>query len=82
MQVLIDLDDDQTDALLVEALKKGFEINLTFPNEPDYVELNQAFKLLLEYYMGEKASAKYLHTLAKVEKKYNAQRLAEANNGL
>jgi hypothetical protein len=82
MQVLIDLDDDQTDTILVEALKKGFEINITFPNEPDYAKLNAAFKLMLEYYMGERASAKYLHSLAKLEKKYNAKRLAEANNGL
>ena len=82
MQVLIELDEDQTESVLVEGLKKAYEINLTFPHEPDYDELNEAFKVMIKYFMGDKAGAKYLHGLAKVEKKYNAQRLAEANGGL
>jgi hypothetical protein len=82
MQVQIKLDDDQVDEVLVEGLKKAYEINLTFPHEPNYDELNDAFKVLLKYFMGDKNGAKYLHGLAKVEKKYNAQRLAEANGGL
>ena len=82
MQVLIELNDDQVDEVLAEGLKKAYEISLTFPHEHDYDELNSSFKILIKYFMGEKAGAKYLHSLAKVEKKYNAKRLVEAEGGL
>lgn len=82
MQVLIELDADQVDSVVVEGLKKAYEIHLTFPNEPDYEELSYVFKVMIKYFMGDKASAKYLHGLAKVEKKYNTKRLVEANGGL
>ena len=82
MQVLIDLNDDQADEVLVEALKSGHKINLNFPEEPNFYEVNQAFRTLLAYYMGDKECAKYLHARAKVRKNYNAKRLVEANNGL
>jgi hypothetical protein len=82
MQVLIDLNDDQADEVLVEALKSGYVVNLNFPEEPNFYEVNQAFRTLLAYYMGDKECAKYLHARAKVRKNYNAKRLVEANNGL
>jgi hypothetical protein len=82
MQVLIDLNDDQADEVLVEALKSGYKINLNFPEEPNFYEISQAFRTLLAYYMGDKDFAKYMHKRAKVRKTYNAKRLAEANNGL
>ena len=69
MQVLIDLNDDQADEVLVEALKSGYQVNLNF-------------RTLLAYYMGDKECAKYLHARAKVRKNYSAKRLVEANNGL
>ena len=82
MQVLIELNDDQADEVLVEALKSGYKVNLNFPDEPNFYEINQAFRTLLAYYMGDKEYAKYMHKMAKVRKNYNAKRLVEANNGL
>jgi len=82
MQVLIDLNDDQADEVLVEALQSGYQVNLNFPDEPNFYEISQAFRTLLAYYMGDKEYAKYMHKMAKVRKNYNAKRLAEANNGL
>jgi hypothetical protein len=60
MQVLIELDDDQVDEVLVEALQDGFKTNLEFCEEPNYYEINQAFRTLLEYYMGEKEFNKFI----------------------
>jgi len=82
MQVQINLNDDQADEVLVEALKSGYAVNLNFPEEPNFYEISQAFRTLLAYYMGDKECAKYLHAMAKVRKTYNAKRLVEANNGL
>jgi len=82
MQVPIKLTDEQVDDILVEGLKSGYEINKSFSEEPNYYEIDQSFKTLLAYYMGDKACAKYLHAMAKVRKPYNTKRLVEANNGL
>jgi len=82
MQVIIELNDEQADEVLVEALKSGYAINLNFPEEPNFYEISQAFRTLLAYYMGDKECAKYLHARAKVRKTYNSKRLVEANNGL
>ena len=82
MQVPIKLTDEQVDDILVEGLKSGYEINLNFPDEPNFYEISQAFRTLLAYYMGDKECAKYLHARAKVRKTYNTKRLVEANNGL
>ena len=82
MQVIIELDDEQADEVLVEALKSGYTVNLNFPEEKNFYEISQAFRTLLAYYMGDKECAKYLHARAKVRKNYNPKRLVEANNGL
>ena len=47
MQVIIDLNDDQADVVLVEALKSGYQVNLNFPEEPNFYEISQAFRTLL-----------------------------------
>jgi hypothetical protein len=82
MQVLIELNDDQADEVLVEALKSGYAVNRNFPDEPNFYEINQAFRTLLAYYMGDKEYAKYMHKMAKVRKNHNAKRLADAHSGL
>lgn len=82
MQVTIELEDEQVDYILVEGLKSGFETNKTFPDEPNYYEIDQAFKTLLAYYMGDANYAKYAHDMAKTRKTNNAKRLADAYNGL
>lgn len=80
MQVPIKLTDEQVDDILVEGLKSGFKINLEFQDEPNYYELNQAFRTLLAYYMGEKHFDIFIKPYNK--KKQNAKRLADAHNGL
>lgn len=82
MQVLIELNDDQADEVLVEALKSGYAVNRNFPDEPNFYEINQAFRTLLAYYMGDKEYAKYMHKMAKVRKNDTAKRLADAHSGL
>ena len=82
MQVIIELDDEQADEVLVEALKSGYTVNLNFPEEKNFYEISQAFRTLLAYYMGDKECAKYLHARAKVRKNHNAKRLVDAHNGL
>ena len=82
MQVPIKLTDEQVDDILVEGLKSGYEINKSFTDEPNYYEIDQSFKTLLAYYMGDKEYAKYMHKRAKVRKNHNAKRIADAYNGL
>ena len=82
MQVLIELNDDQADEVLVEALKSGYAVNRNFPDDPNFYEINQSFRTLLAYYMGDKEYAKYMHKMAKVRKNHNAKRLADAHSGL
>lgn len=82
MQVQINLTDEQVDDILIEGLKNGFETNKTFPDEPNFYEIDQAFKTLLAYYMGDANYAKYAHDRAKTFKDYNTKRLVDAHNGL
>jgi hypothetical protein len=65
MQVPIELDDDQIESITVEGLKRSYEANLTFPDEPDYEKLHQAFHVLLPYFMGEE---KFTQFAVKVKK--------------
>lgn len=80
MQVFIELTDEQADEVLLDALRQGFETNLQFPEEPNYYEINQAFRTLLAYYMGDKEFNKYIKPFNKL--KQNAKRLVDAHNGL
>jgi hypothetical protein len=50
--------------------------------EPEDHHIHEALQIMLAYFMTEKEYAKYMHGLAKVLKKYNAKRLADAHNGL
>ena len=79
MQVQIKITDEQVDNILIHGLQDGFKTNLEFPEEPNYYEINQAFRTLLEYYMGTKEFNKFIKPF---NKKYDAKRLVEANNGL
>ena len=79
MQLPIELTDEQVDDILVEGLKSGFQINLSFREEPNFYEINQAFRTLLAYYMGDKEYNKYIRPFNKVN---TAKKLAEAYNGL
>ena len=91
MQVPIDLNEDQVEQILTEGLKQAYQVHLTFPEEPDYEKLNQAFHVLLPYFMGEDA---YIKFVVKATKEANevlehdkkmkklSKLLAEAHNGL
>ena len=46
------------------------------------MELSEAYKLVLEDHMGERAFKTYMHDKAKKDKKYNSKRLTEAEGGL
>jgi molybdopterin-guanine dinucleotide biosynthesis protein len=81
MQVLLELDDDQIESVLVEGLKRNYEVHLQMHEDNEH-HIHEAFHIMMAYFMSEKDYAKYMHGLAKVHKKYNAKRLAEANNGL
>jgi hypothetical protein len=81
MQVLLELDGDQIEQVTKEGLMQAYETHLSL-REPEDHHIHEAFQILLAYFMTEKEYSKYIHGLAKVHKKYNAQRLAEANNGL
>jgi hypothetical protein len=80
MRAQIELDDEQVDAILIGGLQAGFQTNLEFQDEPNYYEINQAFRTLLEYYMGEKEFNKYIKPFNRI--KQNAKRLVDAHNGL
>ncbi len=80
MQVPINLTDDQVDEILVVGLQDGFKVNLEFQDEPNYYELNQAFRTLLAYYMGDKEFDKFIKPFNR--NKQNAKRLTDAHNGL
>ena len=80
MQVLIELDDDQIENILIDGLKKNYETHLSL-REPEDHHIHEAFQIMLAYFMTDKEYRKYAHGLAKVTQKYNAKRLAEANNG-
>lgn len=80
MQVPINLTDDQVDEILVVGLQDGFKVNLEFQDEHNYYELNQAFRTLLAYYMGDKEFDKFIKPFNR--NKQNAKRLTDAHNGL
>lgn len=81
MQVLIELDDDQVESILVEGLKKNYEIHLNM-HEGNEHHIHEAFHIMLAYFMTEKDFAKYMKGLKSVHKKYSAKLLADAHNGL
>jgi hypothetical protein len=77
MQVPIELDADQVEQILIEGLKQAYEVNLTFPDEPDYEELHKAFQVLLPYFIGEE---KYLQFVVNAKK--NADKVLENDKKL
>jgi hypothetical protein len=80
MQVTINLTHEQVDDILLDGLKDGFRGNLEYADEPNYYEINQAFRTLLAYYMTEKEFNNFIKPYTKG--KQNAKRLVDAHNGL
>jgi hypothetical protein len=77
MQVQIELNADQIEQILCEGLKQAYEVNLTFPDEPDYEKLHQAFQVLLPYFIGEENYLQFV-----VNAKKNADKVLEHDKKL
>lgn len=79
MATNIELNWDQTEKIVAEALQESLRLELRFGEGDDRVE---AYKLVLSDFMVAEDYQKFMHDIAKKESKYNAKRLAEAGNGL
>jgi len=85
MRVTVELEDEQVDVVLEEGLKSAYETHLLFVEDNEeytFEELDEAFKLMLKYFMLDKDYRKFMHDVAKVQKKYNSKRMVEAEGGL
>ena len=84
MKITLDIDYEIAEPIIVAVLKEQSELLLK--DAPlgfeDEVDLNEAYKLVLEDFMGSKEFQKYTHEIAKKNKKYNSKRLTEAEGGL
>ena len=84
MKITLDIDYEIAEPIIVAVLKEQYELLLK--DAPlgfeDEVDLNEAYKLVLEDFMGNKEFQKYTHEIAKKNKKYNSKRLTEAEGGL
>jgi len=83
MKITLDIDYEIAEPIIVAVLKEQYELLLKdaplgFDEE---VNLNEAYKLVLEDFMGQKEFQKYTHSLSK-NRKYNSKRLTEAEGGL
>jgi hypothetical protein len=79
MATNIELNWDQTERIVAEALQEAIRLEIRFNEGDDRIE---AYKLVLSDFMIKEDFQKFMHDLAKKESKYNAKRLAEAGNGL
>lgn len=75
----LELNWDQTEKIVAEALQESLRLELRMSEGDDRIE---AYKLVLSDFMVAEDYQKFMHDIAKKESKYNAKRLAEANNGL
>ena len=84
MKITLDIDYEIAEPIIVEVLKEQYELLLK--DAPlgfeDEIDLNEAYKLVIEDFMGSKEFQKYTHEIAKKNKKYNSKRLTEAEGGL
>ena len=77
--VNIELSWEQTEKIVAEALQESIRLELRY--EDDVVRID-AYKVVLSDFMLAQDYQKFMHDIAKKESKYNAKRLADANNGL
>jgi uncharacterized phage-like protein YoqJ len=78
MEVKLNLTYELAEPLVIEMLKEQYEILLkTAPLgfEEEEMDLSEAYKLVLQDFMGHKEFQKYAHDLAKKKtKKYDSSR--------
>ena len=84
MEVKLNLNYEVAEPIVVGLLKEQYEILLKdaplgFEDED---ALRDAYKLVLEDFIGRQELQKYMHDIAKKNKKYNSKRLTEAEGGL
>lgn len=84
MKIALDINYEVAEPIIVAVLKEQYELLLKdAPLGIDKeLDLAEAYKLVLEDFMGSKEFQKYTHDLAKKNKKYNSKRLIEAEGGL
>ena len=85
MEVKLNLNYELVEPVVIAVLQEQYEILLkTVPLgfKEEELDLSEAYKLVLEDFMGYKEFQKYSHDLAKKNKKYDSKRLTEANGGL
>jgi hypothetical protein len=84
MKITLDINYEIAEPIVVAVLKEQYEILIK--NAPlgfdEELNLSEAYKLVLEDFMGNKDFQKYTHDLAKKTKKYDSKRLTEAEGGL
>ena len=84
MKITLDINYEIAEPIIVGVLKEQYEILIK--NAPlgfdEELDLSEAYKLVLEDFMGSKEFQKYTHDLAKKNKKYDSKRLTEAEGGL
>jgi len=84
MKITLDINYEIAEPIIVTVLKEQYELLLKdaplgFEEE---INLSEAYKLVLEDFMGSKEFQKYIHNIAKKEKRYDSKKLVEANSGL
>jgi hypothetical protein len=84
MKITLDIDYEIAEPIVVAVLKEQYEIlvkDAPLKHEEE-LNLNEAYKLVLEDFMGCHEFQKYVHNIAKKEKRYDSKKLIEANSGL
>lgn len=85
MEIKLNLNYELLEPIVVAVLKEQYELLLkTAPLgfDDSEMELSGSYKLVLQDFMGHQEFQKYVHDLAKKNKKYNSKRLIEAEGGL
>jgi hypothetical protein len=84
MKITLDIDYEIAEPIIVAVLKEQYELLLkdTPLGFEEEITLNDAYKLVLEDFMGNKEFQKYVHNIAKKDKRYDSKKLIEANSGL
>jgi hypothetical protein len=85
VEIKLNLTYELVEPIVIAVLQEQYEILLkTAPLgfEEEELDLSEAYKLILQDFMGQHEFQKYAHDLAKKNKKYNSKRLIEAEAGL
>ena len=85
MKITLDINYEIAEPIVTALLKEQFEIlqkGAPIGLDESEVDLHDAYKLVLQDFMGEKEFNKYIHEIAKKEKRYDSKKLTDAHGGL